>query len=128
MTTNAMQMTPTGGPGLHLNLGEKVPIKQSTLTVTETDVAVLPRLRDYLMGVARARGTVTYTEVKVDLELPHAVNGLGRLLDLLSVECVDRRGEPSLAALVVAQDTGEVGADFEGDPVATRDEVYAHWG
>ena len=63
MTTNAMQMTPTGGPGLHLNLGEKVPIKQSTLTVTETDVAVLPRLRDYLMGVARARGTVTYTEV-----------------------------------------------------------------
>ncbi|WP_152975450.1 hypothetical protein [Rhodococcus rhodochrous] len=59
-------------------------------------------------------------------ELPHATDGLGRVLDLLSEDCF-RRGGPSLAALVVAQSTGEVGSAFRGNPSSERTNVYKHW-
>lgn len=67
---------------------------------------------------------MTYAELHDHLDLPYAVNGMGRLLDLLSEDCI-RRGEPSLAAIVVNASTGEVGDDFAGDPVAERSLVYA---
>jgi hypothetical protein len=51
---------------------------------------------------------------------------MGRLLDLLSVDC-DRRGEPSLAAIVVNAVTGEIGDDFDGDAAAERRRLYANW-
>lgn len=52
--------------------------------------------------------------------------GLGRLLDVLSVEC-ERRQEPSLASLVVRRETGEVGAAFVGDAEGEREECYRYW-
>lgn len=108
-------------------LGRKVPFKDSILTVTETDLKVLPRMRDYLIAVAEQHGTVTYGEMKADLHLMHAVNGLGRLLDLLSFDC-DKREEPSLAALVVSKRNQEVGDSFAGDAADERALAYARWG
>jgi hypothetical protein len=112
---------------LMLKLGERVEMKRRTLTVTQTAFDCLPRTRDFLIDVAREGLTVTYGEVKGDLDLPYAPNGMGRLLDLLSEDC-DRRDEPSLAALVVNQTTGEVGHDFAGDAVTERERTYRYWG
>lgn len=111
---------------LVLRVGEKVTIKGSVLTVTELDAASLSPLRRYLIDVARRGGTTTYGSVKSDLVLPHAVNGLGRLLDLVGEDCA-RRMEPSLAALVVALATGEVGHDFDGHAESLRRDAYRHW-
>ena len=109
---------------LMLRRGERVPIKGRVVTVTDTAFEHLPDVRDYLREVARRRQTVTYGRLKADLDLPYLVQGMGRLLDLLSEDC-RRRGEPSLAALVVNQATGEVGDDVGGEAAAERELVYA---
>ena len=74
--------------GLMLKLGERFDMKGRTLTVTDTAFACLPRVRAFLIEVARSRETVTYTEMHDQLDLPYAVNGMGRLLDLLSEGCI----------------------------------------
>lgn len=113
---------------LMLKMGERFEMKGRTLTVTPTAFECLPRVRTILIEAARSGETVTYSEMHDQLDLPYAVNGMGRLLDLLSEDCIRRR-EPSLAAIVVNATTGEVGEDFAGDPVAERALVFAqrHW-
>lgn len=49
------------------------------------------RSRSHLIEVARAGQTETYGDLKAVLGLPHARNGLGRLLDLMSEDCIRRR-------------------------------------
>lgn len=112
--------------GLHLQLGEKITLKGSTLRVTDLDVAILTALRPLLIGIALSGGTIHYSDLIKALELSYAPNGLGRVLDLLSEDCF-RRGEPSLAALVVSQSTGEVGSAFGGNPSSERTKLYKHW-
>jgi hypothetical protein len=112
---------------LTLSLGEQVEVKGRRMTVTPKAYDCLPKVRDRLIEIARAGGTTTYGRLVADLGLPYLPRGLGRLLDLLSEDC-SRRHEPSLAALVVSDSTGEVGADFDGDAASMRGEVYAHWG
>ncbi|WP_045820815.1 hypothetical protein [Williamsia herbipolensis] len=107
-------------------LGQLVESKGRWLKVSELDLEVLPRMRKYLIGVAQRAQTVFYGEMKADLDLPHPSNGLGRLLDLLSADCI-RRNEPSLAAVVVARATGEVGAAFTGDPETERVDLREYW-
>src|SRR5689334_2191376 len=120
-------MDPTHRAGdVALQVGEKVVVKGSTLTVTDLDVVSLPVVRDHLIEVARRSGTTTYGAVKAELDLRHAVNGLGRLLDLVGEECA-RRHEPSLAAVVVTQGTGEVGIGADGDAERQRRDLYEHW-
>lgn len=113
---------------MHLSPGNVVRAKGHDLRVTELDARTLPLVRAYLIGIAKFRGRVTYGEMRRDLALPHAEVGMGRLLDLLSVDCCHPdRDEPSLAALVVNQETDEVGEDFVGNPVEERRRVYDHW-
>ncbi|MHD0279580.1 hypothetical protein [Rhodococcus aetherivorans] len=112
--------------GLRIQLGEKIAPKGRTLTVTDLDVVTLTEMRPLLIGVALSGGTISHAALIRVLGLPHATNGLGRTLDLLSEDCIRRR-EPSLAALVVSKSTGEVGAAFWGNPSAERGLVYNHW-
>lgn len=107
---------------LKLRTGETFDFKGRRITVTELAAETVPGIRDHLVDLARAGRTTTYGELKNALALPYSVNGLGRPLDLLSIDC-GRRGEPSLAALVVNASTGEVGSDFDGDPVAARNDI-----
>ncbi|TDD49989.1 hypothetical protein E1263_31525 [Kribbella antibiotica] len=109
-----------------LRVGEKLFIKAGRVSVTTLDAYWLPRMRVRLIEVAADGETITYGRLKQELGMPHATNGLGRLLDLISVEC-ERRGEPSLASLVVNSATREVGHDFDGEPVSERDGVYRRW-
>lgn len=106
--------------------GETIEVKGRQMRVTPLAMECLPRIREVLVGVARVKQTITYSDLKREAQVPHSVNGQGRLLDMLSEDCF-RRDEPSLAALVVNGDTGEVGDDFEGDPVTERELVYGHW-
>jgi hypothetical protein len=114
------------GMALYLHLHEKVPMKGRNVTVTETAFSCLPEVRDHLIRVAKAGATITYGDLQAALDLPYRPQGMGRLLDLLSEDCF-RRGEPSLASIVVNASTGEVGSDFDGDPVSERELVYRHW-
>ncbi|GAB3928593.1 hypothetical protein GCM10029976_026680 [Kribbella albertanoniae] len=111
---------------LTLRVGEKLFIKEGRVSVTTLDAHWLPRIRGRLIEVAANGETITYGTLKQQLGLPHPPNGLGRLLDLLSVDC-ERRGEPSLASLVVNSGTGEVGHDFDGEPMSERGDVYRQW-
>ena len=108
-----------------LRQGEKVEVGGRTVTVTPTASACLPRVRQRLVEAARAGETVTYGELREELALPYLVQGMGRLLDLVTVDC-SRRGEPSLASLVVNAATGEVGARYGGDAAAERAAVHRH--
>ena len=72
------------------------------------------RARAALIVASMRRSTLTYGElaVAIDLDptvpLPHHIN---RVLVLVSDRC-NGAGEPSLAVLVVNQDTGEPGSGF----------------
>ena len=82
-------------------------------------------LRPALKEVARQSTTITYGKA-CEVMSAYSPQGTGDLMDVLSVEC-QRRGEPSLASLVVRKDTGEVGYAFSGDPARARRECYAFW-
>lgn len=87
------------------------------------------RLRPALIVAAKRRSTLAYSEVATAIDNQHFAQGLkqtGRLLDLLSADC-HARGEPSLAALVVRANTGEVGDSFVGDAGVGRKECYKYW-
>lgn len=110
-----------------ITVGQRYEIKGTSITVTRLDVQSLPPVRAALIAVAQSGGTTTYGRVKAAADLPHAVNGLGRLLDLVGLEC-ELLGEPDLAALVVTSSTNEVGTDYARDARAERDQVYRRWG
>lgn len=115
---------------LGLTVGEVVDTPETkgrAWRVSALDVEVLPRIYDYLVAKAREGQTVSYGDLKADLALPHATNGLGRVLDLLAVACRHRLHQPSLAPLVVNGTTREVGAQFSGDDAeAQRRVAFAH--
>ncbi len=83
-------------------------------------------MREMLIDEARANATVTYGDVVRDLALPVPPKGLGRLLELLSEDCA-RRGEPTLAAIVVTRSTGEVGYGYGAGAHSDRDALYRYW-
>ena len=111
---------------LTLRAGERFDMKGRVIKVTKMQADVGPRVRDELIEVARRGDKITYGELKAAAHLSHPPNGMGRLLDVISEDCF-RRGEPSLAPLVVNAETREVGADYEGDPIADRQAAYDHW-
>ncbi|YAL83405.1 hypothetical protein ACMYYO_00975 [Dermacoccaceae bacterium W4C1] len=105
--------------------GDKVEIKGRRLTGTPLRVRLLERARPVLIDHARRGTTITYGELAQAIEFTQPVQAIGRLLDLITEDC-RLRGEPSLAALAVNSQTGEVGDDFDGEPVGERALVYAH--
>ncbi len=101
-------------------LGDVVDIPwrpERPVTVNANMYEAAVRLRPALIVTAMRRSTLTYGEAEMLIEGRYIAAGLGSLLDLISVDC-DSRGEPSLAALVVRSDTGEVGDSFIGDASA----------
>ena len=109
-----------------LRVGEVVERGTRRLYVSERDLQSVAAMRTMLIDEARAGATVTYGEVVRDLALPVPPKGLGRLLELLSEDCA-RRGEPTLAAIVVTQSTGEVGHGYGGGARSDRDALYRYW-
>jgi hypothetical protein len=106
--------------------GDEVWLGDKTFVVTEMAVDSLPLVRAYLLGVARAGGLVTYGELVRDLQLRYSPQGVGVLLDVLSVDCIARE-EPLLAALVVRGSTLESGDFTPEEAEAARELVYRRW-
>lgn len=106
--------------------GETVMTERRRFHVSPDDVDHVVSMRALLIEEAQAGTTITYGEVVRDLRLPVPPKGLGRLLVLLSEDC-ERRGEPSLAALVVRQSTGEVGSGYGPQAPADRRELIDFW-
>lgn len=94
--------------------------------VRAADVDAVAAMRGYLIDAAQAGATVTYGELVDELGLPVPPRGLGRLLVLLSEDC-ERRGEPTLAALVVTRATGEVGDGYGAGAGQERRALDAYW-
>lgn len=111
---------------LLLREGDRFEAKGRTLRITRLDVALGPGARACLIEIAKQRGLVTYGEFKEAAGLPHAVNGIGRLLDVLSEDC-RVRGEPSLAPIVINASTNEVGSDYQGHSELDRTALYDYW-
>ena len=99
----------------------------AVVQVTDHMVAALERMRAALIVVAQAGGTITYGQLAAATGGAYPPVGFGKALDILSIDCKNRR-EPSLAALVVRGDDGEVGDAFVGDAAATRQDCYRWWG
>lgn len=109
-----------------LIVGEVLETESRRFHVSGRDIDAISRMRGFLVDEARARATVTYGELVRTLDLPCPARGLGRLLVLLSEDCA-RRGEPTLAAIVVTASTGEVGDGYGSGAFADRRELYEFW-
>jgi hypothetical protein len=84
------------------------------------------RLRSALIVAAQAQSTLTYKQASAAIDGLYGYRSMGRVLDLVSEDCM-QRGEPSLAGLVVAGQSGEVGDAFVGDAEASRQACYRYW-
>lgn len=91
-------------------------------------IAKLPAIRQWLIEVARRRGTVTYAEARTPfglrtLEHRHAMDRVGH-------ECMDA-GEPILTSLIVDEVTGRCSEgfikEFRRDDAEEREDCYAFW-
>jgi hypothetical protein len=113
---------------LHLQHGEEVEVRQAgrqvARRVTEHDIVRVALARGHCAALAGLRATVLYKDLADLVGL--ANQGLGSTLDLLSEDCT-RRGEPSLAALVINKKTGHAGDQFRGDDAVGREQCYEHW-
>jgi hypothetical protein len=106
--------------------GETIATERRRFHVSSADVDHVVAMRGLLIDEARAGTTITYGEVVRALHLPVPPKGLGRLLVLLSEDCA-RRGEPTLAALVVKQSTGEVGDGYGPQASDDRRALIDFW-
>lgn len=109
-----------------LEAGEVVESDRRRFHVRPADLESVARMRDYLVDAARARSTVTYGELVREADLPVPPKALGRLLVLLSEDCA-RRGEPTLASIVVTSATREVGDGYGPGAESDREDLYRYW-
>lgn len=96
------------------------------VTLTPLARATLDAIRPILVDTAAHRETITYGQLARASGGRYRPVGMGRLMDLVAMDCAER-GEPSLAALVVSAATDEVGAGYGGDAAAERARVFHHW-
>lgn len=130
--STAHQASAMIGDGMNFKVGDTVEIQwrpERPVTVNERMYEAVARLRSATIVAALRRSTLTYTEAERAIDLLYPARGLGAALDLLSYDCIKRR-EPSLAALVVRKDSGEVGEGFIGGAAAAaaeREKCYEGW-
>lgn len=115
-----------GHDGRMLFAGETVLVAGRQFTVNERDLRHVAAMREHLVDVAWAGEKSTYAELVEAAQLPYPARGLGRLLALLSEDC-GRRGEPSLACLVVTKESNEVGSGYGTGALEERQRLYAYW-
>lgn len=108
-----------------LTLGEPFDLKGKKGRVTQSDLRSVAAIRPILIALSRSGGTISYGELKAAADVPQPAAGLGRLLDLVGVDC-SRRNEPNLACLVVGAETGEVRDGYGQGADSDRERVY-HW-
>lgn len=109
-----------------LDLGEGFVSGGRETKVTATDLQWVPEIRARLIEAAERRQKITYKDLKADVGFPHLERGVGRLLDLITIDCW-RRGEPTLASIAVNGKTGEVGELDWDDVEDERNDLFDWW-
>jgi hypothetical protein len=118
--------------GFNFAIGDTVEIPwrpERPVRVDDRMYEAVTRLRSAGTVAAQRRSTLTYAEAATAIDELYPARGLGRAPDLLSQDC-SQRGEPSLAALVVRSDSGEVGEGWAaGTASAAREHERCseHW-
>ena len=84
---------------LKIRRGQVIETDSGPIKATAGDLAWLRQIRSFLLAVFAQQGHVDAAELKELVGLPHQLDDLGPLLQLLTHDCT-RRGEPSLADLV----------------------------
>ena len=84
---------------LKIRPGQVIETESGPIKATAADVAWLRQIRSFLLAVFAQQGHVDAAELKELVGLPHQLDEVARLLELLTHDCM-RRGEPSLADLV----------------------------
>ena len=84
---------------LKIRRGEVIETEAGPIKATAADLAWLRQIRAFLLAVFAQQGHVDAAELKEHVGLPHQLEEVARLLELLTSDCT-RRGEPSLADLV----------------------------
>lgn len=115
-------------------VGDLVPIPWRTnrsVKVTPRMLEALKRARAVLIGIALAGETITYTNLSVAIDRLYPARNMGRLLDLVSLDCNLRNEAYTLPLVVVQAWTGECGSGMARDPRQSLDEarsvLYAEW-
>jgi len=104
-----------------------VPVRNNKgIRVTQNMYDALRVLRGHLIDAARSKSTITYGEASALTDGAYLPQGWGPALDVLSEDCF-RRDEPSLAALVVRGNDGQVGDAFVGDAETEREACFEYW-
>lgn len=91
-------------------------------------IAKLPEMREWLISVARRRGTVSYAEARA----PFGLRSLEHqnAMDRIGHQCVDF-GEPILTSLIVDEVTRRCSEgftrEFRRDDAQEREDCYAFW-
>src|SRR4051794_24780498 len=99
--------------------------KAKPIKVTDRLYEAVLRMRSALIVAAKRRSTLTYSEVAAAIDNLFSQRNLTKALDLLAYDCV-KRGEPSLASLVVTKLDGETSTGYVGNPGPVRENCYAH--
>ena len=84
---------------LKIRHGQVIETESGPIKVTAVDLAWVRQIRSFLLAVFAQQGRVDAAELKELVGLPHQLDEVARLLELLTADCT-RRGEPSLADLV----------------------------
>ena len=82
-------------------------------TVTELLSTTLDVARSVLIDVAKSGKKITYGELAKRSGTGYPAQSMGKVLDVLSLDCSDR-GEPSLAPIVVRAATMKSRTDMSG--------------
>ena len=85
---------------LKIRRGESVETSLGPIKASPSDVAWLRPIRAFLLGVFAEQRQIDAAQLKEQVGFPHELRDVARLLALLAEDCA-RRGEPSLADLVV---------------------------
>lgn len=103
---------------MELVVGEQPEFKwrrELEVIVTEERLMTVALARAAVAAIAVIGQTITYGELAKALDDRFNYRNPGVILDLLSLDCI-RRGEPSLAALVVQASSGRPGDGYaDGD-------------
>ncbi|MCZ4548175.1 hypothetical protein BS618_32625 [Rhodococcus erythropolis] len=96
------------------------------VTITELLSTTLDAARSVLVDVAKSGKKITYGELAKRSGTGYPAQSMGKVLDVLSLDCSDR-GEPSLAPIVVRAATDEVADGYVGSPEDDRAALYQWW-
>ena len=107
---------------LKIRRGEAVETSLGLIKVSPSDVAWLRPIRAFLLGVFAEQRQIDAAQLKEQVGFPHELHDVARLLALLAEDCA-RRGEPSLADLVLEVPAAREASSGESTALISQNDI-----